>query len=217
MRQKTPRWPRFNNAANRYIDCFTDFMILFRKPSEARIRGFLLSQSDQAFSYAEVGMTRGNAPSGYNADHNRIELGHGAQTFARAVEAMRDWKMFALRWVKLYYSDAPIEPGTTVCVRVQHLGFWSLNACRIVYVIDEDGPVKRFGLAYGTLTDHAERGEERFTLEWNPEDDSVSYDILAFSRPGLLFAKLGYPFTRALQKRFARDSKQAMLRAVTVD
>ncbi|HST21772.1 MAG TPA: DUF1990 domain-containing protein [Blastocatellia bacterium] len=192
-------------------------MLLLRKPSEDQIRRFLLSQSDQPFSYAEVGMTRSRAPAGYNADHNLIELGEGAQTFARAVEAMRNWKMFALGWVKLFYSDAPIEPGTIVCVCVHHFGFWSLNACRVVYVVDEDGPIKRYGFAYGTLTDHAERGEERFILEWNHEDDSVVYDILAFSRPGQFFAKLGYPFTRALQKRFARDSKQAMLRAVTID
>lgn len=162
-------------------------------------------------------MTRGDAPSGYKADHNRIELGKGAQTFSRAVEAMRNWKMFALRWVKLFYSNTPIEPGATVCVRVQHLGFWSLNPCRIVYVVDEDGAVKRYGFAYGTLNNHAERGEERFMLEWDHEDDSVSYDILAFSRPGQPFAKLGYPFTRTLQKRFARESKQSMLRAVTMD
>ncbi|MGA9769000.1 MAG: DUF1990 domain-containing protein [Blastocatellia bacterium] len=144
-------------------------------------------------------------------------VGSGAQTFNRAVEAMRDWNMFALRWVKLFHSRAPIEPGTTVCVCVHHLGFWSLNACRIIYVVDEDGPTKRFGFAYGTLTDHAERGEERFTLEWNHEDDSVSYDILAFSRPGQFLAHLGYPFARALQKRFARDSGQAMLRAVAIN
>lgn len=162
-------------------------------------------------------MTESRAPAGYNADHNLIELGKGAQTFARAVEAMRNWKMFALGWVNLFHSNKPIEPGTTVCVRVHHFGFWSLNACRVVYVVDEDGPIKRFGFAYGTLTDHAERGEERFILEWNHGDDSVAYDILAFSRPGQFFAKLGYPFTRALQKRFARDSKQAMLRAVTID
>lgn len=162
-------------------------------------------------------MTRGHAPSAYNIDHNRVELGKGAQTFSRAVEAMCDWKMFAIRWVKLFYSDTSLEPGATVCVRVQHLGFWSLNACRIVYVIDEDETVKRYGFAYGTLADHAERGEERFMLEWNHEDDSVFYDILAFSRPGHLFAKLGYPFTRMLQKRFASDSKQSMRRAVTID
>ena len=42
------------------------------------------------------------------------------------------------------------------------LGLWVLNACRIVYVIEEDGPLRRFAFAYGTLPEHAESGEERF-------------------------------------------------------
>ena len=31
------------------------------------------------------------------------------------------------------------------------IGFWWLNACRIVYVVDEAGPITQFGFAYGTL------------------------------------------------------------------
>ena len=80
--------------------------------------------------------------------------------------------------------------------------------------MDEQGPVQRYGFAYGTLPEHAESGEERFTVEWHEADDAVWYDILAFSRPQQLLAQLGYPFTRRLQKRFARDSAAAMRRAV---
>jgi uncharacterized protein (UPF0548 family) len=83
-----------------------------------------------------------------------------------------------------------------------------------VYVVDEQGPVQRFGFAYGTLPDHAESGEERFTVEWHGADGAVWYDILAFSRPQQLLPRLGYPFTRKLQRRFARDSAAAMRRAV---
>jgi uncharacterized protein (UPF0548 family) len=56
----------------------------------------------------------------------------------------------------------------------------------------------------------AESGEERFTVEWNREDDSVGYDILAFSHPLQTLARLGYPLSRLLQKRFAEGSKTAM-------
>jgi uncharacterized protein (UPF0548 family) len=124
--------------------------------------------------------------------------------------------MFDLGWGVLIPADAPIEVNVTVCVRVRHFDFWSLNACRIVDVIDEDGPVKRYGFAYGTLAEHAERGEERFTIEWNREDDSVCYDILAYSQPRHRLARLGYPLARMMQRRFARDSKQAMRRALHV-
>jgi hypothetical protein len=71
--------------------------------------------------------------------------------------------------------------GTDVAVSVHHFGFYSPNACRIVYLVHEEDIVKRFGFADGTLAEHAESGEERFTIEWNRADDTVWYDILALS------------------------------------
>jgi uncharacterized protein (UPF0548 family) len=125
--------------------------------------------------------------------------------------------MFDLGWVKLCWSSTPIAVGSTVGILAEHFGCWSLSAARIVYLVDEKDSVSgitRFGFAYGTLNQHVECGEERFMVEWQHSDDSVSYDILAFSRPRLLLAKLGYPFARALQRRFARESMQAMSRHV---
>ena len=71
--------------------------------------------------------------------------------------------------------------------------------------------MKRFGFGYGTLPGHAERGEERFSVEWYREDGCVYYDVFAFSCPKHPLAWFGYPFARALQRRFARDSKRVML------
>jgi len=122
--------------------------------------------------------------------------------------------MFNMPWLRLDRTSAPIQVGTDVAVSVHHFGFYSLNACRIVYVVDEEDPVKRFGFAYGTLAEHAESGEERFTVEWD-RGDTIWYDILAFSRPRQMIARLGYPLSRLLQKRFAEDSKAAMLEAVS--
>jgi uncharacterized protein (UPF0548 family) len=175
---------------------------------------FLSAQQNQTFSYAEVGCSRQQAPKGYIADHNRIKLGQGVDTFERAKFAVRNWKMFDMPWIDLCWPDTPIEPGASVAVLVSHLGFWSMNACRIVYVIDERGSSGKYGFAYGTLPDHGECGEERFTVEFNA-DQTVVYDLYAFSRPSTL-ARLAYPFTRVLQKRFATDSKTAMQRAVQV-
>src|SRR4029077_17849423 len=93
---------------------------------------------------------------------------------------------------------------------VRWFGLWSLNACRIVYVVDEDRPIRRFGFAYGTLADHAESGEERFSIEWRRDDDSVWFDIRAFSRPVHWLARAGYPLSRALQRRFAREAMREM-------
>ena len=36
-------------------------------------------------------------------------------------------------------------------VLAMHYGFWSLNATRIVYVVDKEEPVRRYGFAFGAL------------------------------------------------------------------
>lgn len=51
-------------------------------------------------------------------------------------------------------------------------------------------------------------------MEWKPEDDSVFYDILAFSKPRQWQARIARPISRMLQKQFAGDSMAAMKRAV---
>ena len=186
-------------------------MFLLSKPSEQQINDFLASQRERPLSYRYAG-TGDDVPAGYKPDHNRVKLGEGAEVFATAVEALRRWEMFDIGWLQLCWPDAPIERGSTVAVLVHQLGFWSLNACRIVTVIDDDP--RQYGFAYGTLPAHAERGQETFSVYWRPEDDSVWYDIFAYSKPNHVLAKLGYPITRALQNRFARDSMKAMLRAL---
>jgi uncharacterized protein (UPF0548 family) len=182
-------------------------------PSEDEIRRFISKQSDSGFSYPEVGASATAVPTGYNVDHNRIQLCSGKGSWQRAAEAIRKWRMFSMPWVNLHWASAPIQVGTDVAISVRHFGFYSLNACRIVYVVDQESPVTRFGFAYGTLAEHAESGEERFTVEWNRADDTVWYDILAFSRPRQMLAKLGYPLSRLLQRRFAEGSKAAMVKA----
>lgn len=182
---------------------------------------FVASQADAGFTYAEVGATRADSPpAGYTVDRNRIRLGAGAEAFDRAVEALRRWTMLTHEWATVVPPNTPVQVGTTVAVVVRHYGFWSMNACRIVYVIDDaagidDARVHRVGFAYGTLPEHGAVGEERFMVEWHAADDSVWFDLYAFSRPGKLLARLGYPFGRRLQRRFARAAKQAMLDAVT--
>jgi len=184
-------------------------MFCLSKPDPNSIRAFLSSQGLETFSYSEVGTSCNGAPRGYTVDHNRIALGTGSATFELAKNAIRHWKMFEMPWITLCWP-APIEVGATVAVLISHYGFWSLNAARIVYVIDDP---QRYGFAYGTLRQHGEIGEERFTVELSGADQSVWYDLYSFSRPNWA-ARLGYPFARTLQKRFAKESKQSMLKAV---
>ena len=124
----------------------------------------------------------------------------GSLLFSTQAEQPADWSCI----------QRDVSADTTVAVLIHHLGFWSLNACRVVYVIREE---RRFGFAYGTLQEHAESGEERFSIEWS-DDDSVWYDILAFSRPRQWPAKVARPLSRMLQKKFARDSQSVMVDAI---
>ena len=188
-------------------------MFHLTKPSQITINQFLDSLTTDTFSYPLAGATRDSArPDGYVVDHNRQFLGHGRETFERAKQAVRKWKMFAVPGLKLIRDDTPIEAGRDVALLARHLGFYSVSSCRIVYVIDEPD---RFGFAYGTLSQHAESGEEGFTVEYDRETDEVWYDIYAFSRPGHWLVRLGYPYARHLQTSFAVASKSAMLRAVS--
>jgi len=121
--------------------------------------------------------------------------------------------MFAIEGVELCWPDTPQQPGSTVAILAGGGPLWSLNACRIVYAIDEAGPPVRRGFAYGTLPAHAVRGEERFVIEWSPDSDEVSYDLLAYSQPGTAWLRAAAPLLRMVQRRFARGSLAAMCRA----
>lgn len=191
-------------------------MFLLHRPTEDEMHRYVAEREDAPLTYPEAGASLGtDAPAGYLRNYACARLGAGEATFRRAVEAVRRWAMYDMEWIRVLRAAAPVEPGGTVGILVRHFGFWSIHACRIVYVVDEgEGPVRRFGFGIGTLADHAQRGEERFTVEWSPEDDAVHFELFSFSRPAALLAVLGFPLSRGLQKRFAAESLRAMRAAV---
>jgi uncharacterized protein (UPF0548 family) len=186
-------------------------MFLLREPGTADVRDFLNPRTVAGYNYGEPGATadRLRLP-GYNIDRRRIELGQGAELFERARKALRDWRQFSMEWVHLCWPFKKIQAGVNVVVLAHCYWLWSMNVSRIIYVIDEP---RRFGFAYGTVGDHIMRGEERFLLEWR-HDDTVWYEISAFSRPRHWLLWAVYPLTRRTQARFSKDSCWAMLHAL---
>ena len=185
-------------------------MFRVARPDAATITRVLAEQAALPLSYPDVGASRGGeAPRGYVLDHNQQRLGRGGEVFASACRQLRAWRMLPA-WLAAEPAPVAIAEGQVLAMLVHALGVWWINPARIVYLIEEP---RRFGFAYGTLPGHAESGEERFLVE-HAADDTVTYDIRAFSRPRLWAARAAYPVTRALQRRFARDSKDAMLRAL---
>jgi uncharacterized protein (UPF0548 family) len=192
-------------------------MLSLQKPSAEAIRRFLSQQAKLDLTYRAVGATAIASPAGYVVDHTRIKLGEGEPMFQAATAALRRWEQFQLGWLEARPKETPLETGQVVAVVARASGLWWLNACRIVYIVDEPGPTSKFGFAYGTLPAHAGTGEERFLIEWDQETNDVHYDILAFSRMKHILTRLGYPVARRTQKQFGRDSAASIFRAVNAE
>ena len=122
--------------------------------------------------------------------------------------------MYDIPWTTVYPAVPPVVAGTVIGVLVRQFGFWTLNCARVVYVLRENGPVDRYGFAIGTLPQHSESGEERFTIEFQHGDESVWYEIYTFAGAGNLMIRLAFPLMRFVQRRFGRDSVGAMQLAV---
>lgn len=184
-----------------------------REPARHTVFKFLEANRTMAFSYPEVGQSNAGAAAGYVLDHNRVQIGQGERAFAAACDAVRTWRMFPDPWTKITAPETGIRVGMVVAMQAHALGLWWLNACRVVYLVDEVSPIRRWGFAYGTLPAHVEQGEERFAVELHP-DGAVWYDLRAFSRPRYWPVRAMRPVARRLQMRFVRESQEAMRRAV---
>jgi len=189
-------------------------MFSLAKPSRARIEAFLRESRELPLSYGPVGIARGGAARGFCRDETHVVLGRGEDVFERAWGELEAWRQFDFGWVELFASGPPTTPGTIVGVLIRHLGFWSLNGGRILYTLEDDERSMVRGYAYGTLTNHAERGEEIFRVSMDRATGEVTYSILAVSRPRSLLAWCGYPIARALQRRFRNDSTATLRAAV---
>ena len=189
-------------------------MFLIRRPAQHEIAEFLEQARDLSLSYDPVGIAR-QTPPGFNADLSSAVVGPGRETFESAKTALAQWRHYEMGWVELFPRGAAIETGTVVAVLVNHLGFWSLNGCRVVYGIGDRQSETSFGFAYGTLTNHAELGEEIFEVLMEPETGDVIYRIQAVSKPHAALARIGYPIARYFQERFRRDSTSALRRAIS--
>src|SRR5262245_48179381 len=146
-------------------------MFSLHRPSELEIEEFINRSQQLPLSYGPVGLAQHN-PAGFKVDEASAVIGHGEPIFRRAGSALATWRQFELGWVELFPRGASIKPPTVVAVLIHHLGFWSLNGCRVVYSLDDQDGLT-FGFAYGTLTNHGECGEELFGVSLDFETEAV--------------------------------------------
>lgn len=187
-------------------------MFLARRPSSSDVGRFLKRVADLPLSYSPVGIAV--EPHGRRFDEMTVTIGRGSDDFDRARAALIGWKQCNIGWVETFPRNSPVAVGTVVAVLIRHLGFWSLNACRVLYQLGDSNSSPRFGFAYGTLTEHAESGEELFEVFMDSSTGNVLYRIRATSWPRAALARIGHPFVRVLQERFRCDSGAVMKRSV---
>lgn len=167
------------------------------------------------YSYEHVGATRTTPPEGWNVDRYGGVVGHGADDWARAKKAVDDLVMFDLGWTHLMQHNG-VRPGVEVVFAAWLFGVWTVNACRIVYTVDDSDDTRaRYGFAYGTLGQHALRGEELFCAEWDKQTDEVRFEVFKFSKPQHLVVQLFMPVARYFQERFNRDCIDRVRREVS--
>ena len=171
-------------------------MFLARRPSREAIDRFLRESQDLPLSYGPIGIVE-RRDVRQDLDEATVAIGRGKADFERARAALMAWKQFDIGWVETFPRHAPVAVGTVVAVLIRHLGFWSLNGCRVLYTRRRPDDAARFGFAYGTLTNHAEAGEELFEVFIDPQTDEVMYRIRATSWPQATLARVGQPIVRA--------------------
>ena len=189
-------------------------MFFARRPARDTIDEFLRHSTALPLSFASPGIVLERSAQ-QRCDSAVAIIGHGLADFDRARAALIAWKQFDLGWVELIPHDAPIVLGTVVAMLARHLGFWSINGCRIHHIVgstEEGDP--RFGFVYGALTNHAVAGEELFEVSLDPRTGDVRYSIRAVSWPQAVLTHIGRPIMRYYQARFRAESTAAMQRAV---
>lgn len=203
---------RYSALRRKELNCH---MFYIRRPSEEEIRRLLTEAETQPFTHSPVGATRGEMPPGYKHIFLRVDVGKGQQDFEDACRGLRTFAHLGLHWVHLVPPGIIAEPGTTNGVLAQIFFIWSLNPCRVVYAEhgeNAEGPF--FAIAQGTLPGHAAEGEERFCVQYSEADEKVYYELRSFSVPRHILTKLGRPYLRHLQYKFARNTALALQAAV---
>ncbi|MFG1929905.1 DUF1990 family protein [Mycobacterium sp. NPDC048908] len=153
----------------------------------------LLDLATLPLTYTEVGATAGALPPGYHHVQKSAVIGQGRRRFEDAADEGMRWGMLRGAGLRVDATSEVAGTGSEVLV---HFGPVAAP-CRVVYVVDEPN---RRGFAYGTLPGHAESGEERFTVCYDPTTEEVRAEVTAFSRHATWWSRLGSPVTSLIQR-----------------
>ncbi|MBT1255751.1 DUF1990 domain-containing protein [Rhodococcus erythropolis] len=158
-------------------------------------------------TYLEVGATSGVLPAGYHHVHESATVGSGREDFEVAARTVLEWGMH--RGAGLTVRTAA---PTAVAGQDATFGLGPVAIpVRIVYVVDD---ANRKGFAYGTRAGHPECGEELFVVQFDETSQAVRIEIVAFSKPGTWWVRLGAPIGRRVQAFVTRRYIRAVRASV---
>ena len=146
-----------------------------------------------ALTYPEVGATAATLPAGYKQVRLSRRIGTGRDRFDQAADVVMRYGMLRGAGLRVTATTEVAQVGTDVLGRLGPF----VAPCRVVYVTE--GPNRR-GFAYGSLLGHAVSGEEMFGVHYDPSDDGVYSDVVAFSRPATWWSRLGTPVLSVAQR-----------------
>jgi uncharacterized protein (UPF0548 family) len=178
-----------------------------RSPAELDRRLREAEAGDLSYDHVGSTLAAGPAPAG-RADRRFDRTATGS--VAAAAEALRAFAPHRGIRGRVLPPAAPLEVGTSLLV-VAPVGPVELAVPnRVVGVVDE---ADRFGFAYGTVTGHAEAGEECFLAETSAPG-LVRLSVRVHARPATLAARLGGPVVSWLQAVATRRYLAAWAQAI---
>lgn len=181
-------------------------------PTDREVEAILTQLAEVPCNYEPVGATGDGlrvAPRGYVLDAYETELGRGDGVFEAACEQLARFGNYPPSFTRVIANGEQLETGLCFATLATHFGFASLHPCRVLEVFREEDK-RRFGFSLGTLPGHIGAGEERFSIRQDANDGVVRYEVQAISKPGGWLGWLGAPVFRSFQRRFARETQEAM-------
>ncbi|MEO6570270.1 MAG: DUF1990 domain-containing protein [Ilumatobacteraceae bacterium] len=180
------------------------------RPSTRSLRSLLEDARGQELTYSPIGISTASVPPpGYHHDRWSRRLAGDEGVFERAADALRNWQVQRGAGLVVESVGPPTVGVDVVMAARLPVGYIDV-VCRVVDVVDEPD---RSGFTYGTLEVHPEQGEESFIVS-RAEDGTVTFEVVASSRPRHMLARAAPPVARFLQAHAAGRYLSAMESAV---
>lgn len=192
--------------------------VFLRRPSDELLYALIDKNNRSAMSQSEVGITRNWAVEMFDEVpsrkyvgrdlhlYSRFPIGNGREDFAKATTVIEAGVCFDLGWV-CCVQEKPFESGDTFSLLAQAFGIWTASFCRVIYKTKEDDDERSIvSLGFGTLPQHAAKGEERLSVVFDRSSGDVHLLIGSYSRPQSWLSKVFYFYFRFQQSKFAAQA-----------